>query len=113
MFPFCADGNTGDLTNPVWAERSFNLSSGRCLIVQGKRVASIKTVAPLNMDEPDIMVHVLNEIPLRYSYFKSVPLQPYGGRIASKDDPSATKDQLPNAALKPTTTPEAKLKQYH
>jgi hypothetical protein len=117
VFPFCADGNTGDWTAPVWAGRSFNPSSGRRLIVQGKRVASIKTVAPLNMDEPDSMVHVLNEIPSRYSYFKSVPLQPYGGRVASEDDPSATRcreDQLPKAALKDTTTSkEAELKQNH
>ena len=107
VFPFCADGNTGDWTAPIWAGRSFNPSSVRRLIVQGKRVASIKTVAPLNMDEPDSMVHVLNEIPSRYSYFESVPPQPYGGRVASKDDPSATRcpeDQLPKAALKDTTT---------
>lgn len=117
VFPFCADGNTGDWTAPVWGGRSFNLPREPHLIVQGKRVASIKTVALLNMDELDSIVHVLNETPSRYSYFKSVPLQPYDGRVALEDYPSGTKcpeAQLTNAALKDTATlKEAKLKQNY
>jgi hypothetical protein len=73
LFPFCADGNTEEWTAPVWSGRSFNPSSGRSLIVQGKRVTSVKTTGPINVDEPDNMFFVLNDIPPIYSYFKSVP----------------------------------------
>jgi hypothetical protein len=68
-------------------------------------------VVPLNTD-PDSIVYVLNEMPLRYSYFKSVPLKQYGGRVALEDDSTRyPEDQPPKAALDTTTPKEAELKQ--
>ncbi|RYP91199.1 hypothetical protein DL770_002676 [Monosporascus sp. CRB-9-2] len=89
VFPFCADGNNGDFAAPIWAGRSLNPSSGRRLVVQGIRVTSIKTVTPLRVEELGGVVRVLHEIPFRYSYFKSVPPQPFADSPASKDGPGA------------------------
>ncbi|RYP75990.1 hypothetical protein DL771_002062 [Monosporascus sp. 5C6A] len=89
VFPFCADGNYGDFTAPIWAGRSLNPSSGRRLVVQGIRVTSVKTATPLRVDELGGIVRVLGEIPFIYSYFKSVPPQPFADSPASKDDSGA------------------------
>jgi hypothetical protein len=93
VFPFCADGNTGEWTAPVWSGRSFNSSNGQCLIIHGKRVSSIKTTAPLNIDEPDNMFLVLNDIPSIYSYFKSVPKQSAADMMKNSHRPWARTDE--------------------
>ena len=69
------------------------------------------------MNEPNSVVHVMNEIPSRYSYIKLVPRQPCSSRVFSEGSLSGTRyldNQLLEAMLKDTTTPkEAKLKQNH
>jgi hypothetical protein len=77
--PFCADGITENWSPPIWAGNSLNLASRRHLNIQGKRVASIRSIAPLKLDELDSIAHMLHEMPSKYSYFKSVTATPGKG----------------------------------